>query len=102
MARTHTHYLCQGCGYQTPRWMGRCPDCGQWGGLLEERVAADRRGVARPGPSSRLEPPMPITAVDTRALHRVSCGLAEMDRVLGGGLVPGSLVLISGDPGIGK
>jgi len=45
---------------------------------------------------------MPITAVDTRALHRVSCGLAEMDRVLGGGLVPGSLVLISGDPGIGK
>ena len=102
MARAQTHYLCQSCGYQTPRWMGRCPDCGQWGSLLEERVAADRRGVARPGLSSRVEPPTPITAVDTRALHRVSCGLAELDRVLGGGLVPGSLVLISGDPGIGK
>lgn len=102
MAKPQTHYLCQSCGYQTPRWMGRCPDCGQWGSLLEERVAGDRRGGARSEPSTGRQAPRPITAVDIRALHRVSTGLAELDRVLGGGIVPGSFVLVSGDPGIGK
>ncbi len=102
MAKIQTVFLCQSCGYQTPRWMGRCPDCGQWGSLLEERLASERHGSARSGSSTARELPTPITAVDVRALHRISSGLAELDRVLGGGIVPGSFVLLSGDPGIGK
>ncbi|MBI3779775.1 MAG: DNA repair protein RadA [candidate division NC10 bacterium] len=102
MAKFQTVFLCQSCGYQTPRWMGRCPDCGQWGSLLEERLASERHGGVRSGSSTARELPTPITAVDVRALHRISSGLAELDRVLGGGIVPGSFVLLSGDPGIGK
>ncbi len=103
MGRTQSRYLCQHCGYQTPRWMGRCPDCGQWGSLLEERVTTEQRGVTRPGPSvAPSVAPTPITAVDIRSISRLRTGLSELDRVLGGGIVPGSLVLISGAPGIGK
>ncbi len=102
MARTQTHYLCPSCGYQTPRWMGRCPDCGQWGSLVEERVASQRRVSPGSGSSTARQPPTPITAVDITSLHRVSTGLAELDRVLGGGIVPGSFLLIGGAPGIGK
>jgi len=102
MAKIQTVFLCQSCGYQTPRWMGRCPDCGQWGSLLEERLTSERHGGVRSGSSAARELPTPITAVDVRALHRISSGLAELDRVLGGGIVPGSFVLLSGDPGIGK
>lgn len=102
MAKTQIHYLCQSCGYQTPRWMGRCPDCGQWGSLLEERVTGEQRAIARSGSSMPLQPPEPITAVATGMVRRISTGLAELDRVLGGGIVPGSFVLISGAPGIGK
>ncbi len=102
MAKIQTVFLCQSCGYQTPRWMGRCPDCGQWGSLLEERLTSERHGGVRSGSSTARELPTPITAVDVRGLHRISSGLAELDRVLGGGIVPGSFVLLSGDPGIGK
>lgn len=102
MAKAQSHYLCQSCGYQTARWMGRCPDCGEWASLLEERVTGERHGAHRneaPSGSSRATP---ITAVDSLALGRLSTGLTELDRVLGGGIVPGSFVLVSGDPGIGK
>ncbi|MGH7410650.1 MAG: DNA repair protein RadA [Candidatus Methylomirabilis sp.] len=102
MSKTQTHYLCQSCGYQTPRWMGRCPDCGQWGSLVEERVASQRRVSPGSGLATVRQPPTPITAVDIMSFHRVSTGLAELDRVLGGGIVPGSFVLIGGAPGIGK
>jgi DNA repair protein RadA/Sms len=103
MGKTQSRYLCQQCGYQTPRWMGRCPDCGQWGSLLEERITTEQRGAARSGSSAAASvAPMPITAVDIRNVSRLSTGLGELDRVLGGGIVPGSFVLISGAPGIGK
>jgi len=102
MAKSLSHYLCQSCGYQTARWMGRCPDCGEWGGLLEERAASERDRGRGDGVSSGLHLATPITAVDISTLTRVSTGLAELDRVLGGGIVPGSFVLLSGDPGIGK
>ena len=82
--------------------MGRCPDCGEWGSLVEERVASQRQVIAPSGSSTARQPPTPITAVDMKALNRVSTGLAELDRVLGGGIVPGSFVLIGGAPGIGK
>jgi DNA repair protein RadA/Sms len=102
MARAQTHYLCQSCGYQTPRWMGRCPDCGQWGSLLEERVKVSEQGATRSEPSGSAAIATPITSVDIRSFSRLSTGLVELDRVLGGGIVSGSVVLISGAPGIGK
>ena len=99
MAKIKTYFECQQCGYQAPRWLGRCPECGSWGSLVEERPAADgpRMGTVRPAST-----PLPITEVQRPALTRIPTGFAEVDRTLGGGVVPGSVVLIGGDPGIGK
>jgi DNA repair protein RadA/Sms len=102
MAKAHTQFTCQTCGYQSARWMGRCPDCGQWGGLVEERVSPGKRGGTLAGPSVGSSRPTPITAVDAGARHRIGTGLAELDRVLGGGIVPGSFIVLGGPPGIGK
>ncbi|MFQ5882957.1 MAG: DNA repair protein RadA [Candidatus Methylomirabilales bacterium] len=100
MAKVRTYFECQQCGYQTPRWMGRCPECGSWGSLAEERspAGAPQVGTRR----SAVDPPIAITEVGGAALTRISTGLKEVDRTLGGGLVPGSVILIGGDPGIGK
>jgi len=96
-------YRCQACGFQTGKWYGRCPDCGEFNTMAEERVAparaANRPGRAAPAEVSR---PLPLAEVSTDAAERMRTGLAELDRVLGGGVVAGSLVLIGGDPGIGK
>ncbi len=100
-------FVCQGCGSQTPKWMGRCPECGEWNSLVEERVGetpvvktADvgaRYGLAAMRSEARL-----LAEIDTVATARLSTGSSEFDRVLGGGVVPGSLVLLGGEPGIGK
>ncbi len=95
-----TVYVCQACGYQTPKWMGKCPDCGQWETLLEERlqpVSTQRTA----GPAT-VNKPVLIDSEIPNYETRIGTGVAEFDRVLGGGLVPGSMVLIGGDPGIGK
>ena len=100
MAKIKTHFACQQCGYQAPRWMGRCPECGSWGTLVEERPAvAGARGGSLRQPSAA---PVPVTDIQRPALMRIPTGIAEVDRTLGGGVVPGSVVLIGGDPGIGK
>ena len=100
MAKIRTHFECQQCGYQAPRWMGRCPECGNWGSLLEEHGGTGRgQGVGARSPSAS---PMPVTEVERPALARIPTGFPEVDRTLGGGMVPGSVVLIGGDPGIGK
>lgn len=99
MAKARSAFVCQQCGYQTVRWMGKCPDCGTWGSFLEERVAA-RAGAAAPIPGGAA--PLPITAIPIDGILRSPLGLAELDRALGGGLTPGSLVLLGGEPGIGK
>ena len=113
MARARSVFVCSDCGYQSPRWLGRCPDCGGWNTLLEEAVPAAgaesaRRGnggwlgnpaVAAAGPAPQ---PVSLASVDLDAEERTSTGLDEFDRVLGGGLVKGSLVLVGGEPGIGK
>ncbi len=96
-----TIFVCQSCGYQTPKWMGKCPDCGQWDTLAEERSAAPRGGFKSVGPGMRNRP-VPIDEADPEIEVRSLTGIGEFDRVLGGGLVPGTLVLIGGDPGIGK
>lgn len=91
-----TVYICGECGYETPRWMGKCPQCGSWNTLVEEeRVAPKRRA---PGQSKAV----PLQSVAADAQKRSSTGIGELDRVLGGGLVDGMVVLIGGDPGVGK
>src|SRR5919109_5370302 len=94
-----TSFLCQACGHQSPRWLGKCPDCGRWNSLKEERVvkAGSRRPVT--GPAARA---LPIGDIELLGQQRLQTGIGEFDRVLGGGVVPGSVVLIGGDPGIGK
>ncbi len=91
-------FICQQCGYQSLKWMGRCPNCGQWNSLAETRADV------KASPSRRTEssPPQPITQISAAPVARIKSGMAEFDRATGGGLVPGSLVLIGGEPGIGK
>lgn len=99
MARPKTIYSCQQCGFQSPKWLGRCPDCQQWNSLVEEQPIAPEkhtRALAEPGK------PMKLSEVAGREEDRLSSGLSEFDRTLGGGVVPGSLILVGGDPGIGK
>jgi DNA repair protein RadA/Sms len=103
MAKSRTQFTCQQCGSESARWVGRCPDCGGWNTLVEE-VAAP---VARPAPGAGTlalsrSTPVPIASVPMESWSRASSGIGELDRVLGGGIVPGSLVLVGGDPGIGK
>ncbi|HTD48550.1 MAG TPA: AAA family ATPase, partial [bacterium] len=96
-------YVCQECGYESAKWLGRCPGCEAWSTLVEEPVAepgAPRRAW-RATPSGAAAP-TPIGEVTLEREPRLAVGLGEVDRVLGGGLVPGSLVLLGGDPGIGK
>jgi len=98
-----TVFLCQNCGYQSPKWMGKCPDCGQWNSLTEERSGrGSGRLSEKPSISHSSSKPVPIDTVKIDHVRRLTTGIQEFDRVLGGGLVPGSLVLIGGDPGIGK
>jgi len=97
-----TIFCCQSCGFQTPKWMGKCPDCGSWDSFVEERSAAGSsrrsfRAIAAPQIA-----PVPIDSIELETELRLHTGIKEFDRVLGGGLVLGTLVLIGGDPGIGK
>jgi DNA repair protein RadA/Sms len=97
-----TIFSCQACGYQTPKWMGRCPDCGQWQTFVEEiQTAQPAQGAGRLLGASQTKP---VSIVDISLDHedRLLTGIKEFDRVLGGGLVSGTLVLVGGDPGIGK
>ena len=104
-ARTATVFFCQNCGYESAKWMGQCPACKQWNTLVEEKVSVTGSGM---GGSAKITPakdrpkPVAISTIDMKEEDRVSTGLAELDRVLGGGIVPGSLILVGGDPGIGK
>jgi len=96
-----TFFICQSCGHQTGKWLGRCPQCGAWNSLAEEVVGP------RPGPGEVLLPPrrslpQPLTRLTSLPEIRQPSGLSEFDRVLGGSLVAGSVVLLGGDPGIGK
>ena len=103
MAKAAVQHACSECGYATGRWLGRCPACGEWGTLVEEQLVPAGRGAARAlAPAGVARPLLRLVDVEAADAERVSTGVAELDRVLGGGLVPASLVLVSGDPGIGK
>ena len=97
-----TIFSCQSCGYQTPKWMGKCPDCGQWQSFVEEKITVKSTQSPRRMLASSQTKPVPINAIALDPEERLFTGIREFDRVLGGGLVPGTLVLIGGDPGIGK
>jgi DNA repair protein RadA/Sms len=101
-ARTRTVYACAECGHSSPKWLGQCPSCHRWNTLQEEIAAPEPRAGAPRGWGAAPSKPLPLREVDAGEAERVRTGIAELDRVLGGGVVPGSLVLLGGDPGIGK
>ncbi|MCS7008090.1 MAG: AAA family ATPase, partial [Gaiellaceae bacterium] len=96
MAKLLVRFVCSECGAASPRWLGRCPGCGTFGTLVEELESAEEpvRALARQ--------PVALADVEAMAAERISTGIDELDRVLGGGLVPASLVLVGGEPGVGK
>jgi DNA repair protein RadA/Sms len=101
-----TVFACQECGAQSPKWLGRCPECGAWNSFVEERQLPERATAGAAGaPRYSLAAaagPQLYAEIDTVVAERITTGVAEFDRVLGGGVVPGSLVLLGGEPGIGK
>jgi DNA repair protein RadA/Sms len=101
MRKPTSTYVCQSCAYESPRWTGRCPNCGGWNTFVEE-ITPSRARTTRAKSIAPLEGPIPITEVDVLPGKRIASGIPEFDRVLGGGIVPGSVVLVGGDPGIGK
>jgi DNA repair protein RadA/Sms len=101
VARLRTIFACQSCGFQSPRWLGRCPDCQAWNSLVEERLASDP-AHARASSRQPAAAAQPLAGVASATTARSRSDIGELDRVLGGGVVPGSVILIGGDPGIGK
>ena len=102
MAKTKTVFFCTSCGYETPKWMGRCPSCGAFNTMEEHVEKPAAVGKAKSAPVGQSRRPQRIREVDTDGEIRFSTGMGELDRVLGGGAVAGSLVLVGGAPGIGK
>jgi DNA repair protein RadA/Sms len=104
--KTKTVFACQECGAQSPKWLGRCPECSAWNSLVEERPLPERAtagaAVAPRYSLAAAAGPQLYAEIDTVVAERITTGVAEFDRVLGGGVVPGSLVLLGGEPGIGK
>jgi DNA repair protein RadA/Sms len=104
MTKVRSTYVCQSCAYTSARWAGKCPNCGAWNSFAEE-ITAPSKGARKSGGGvspRNAGAPVPITEVEIRAESRIPTRMPEFDRVLGGGIVPGSLILIGGDPGIGK
>jgi DNA repair protein RadA/Sms len=102
MAKPKTHFVCQSCGYQAPKWLGRCPGCEGWNTFLEERVIEGKIPERDLLGFESEAVPTPITEIFGEERGRFQIGIGEFDRVLGGGIVFGSVILVGGDPGIGK
>lgn len=102
MAKTKSVYVCQNCGAESVKWLGRCPSCGEWNTYVEERITKETS--SRPGlvNVSRNAIPTPIREIDSDNELRVDTKIGELNRILGGGIVPGSVILLGGEPGIGK
>lgn len=102
LAKRKNTFVCQDCGYESPKWMGKCPGCGNWNTMVEEVQAGGSGGRHVTTGKRTVSKPEPITQLESQKEPRITTEMREFNRVLGGGIVPGSLVLIGGDPGIGK
>ena len=102
MAKAKTHFVCQACGYQAPKWLGRCPGCQEWNTFAEERLIEEKVPERDLLGFESEAVPTPITEIAGEERGRFQIGIGEFDRVLGGGIVFGSVILVGGDPGIGK
>ncbi|MGQ9777561.1 MAG: DNA repair protein RadA [Thermodesulfobacteriota bacterium] len=102
MIKVKTHFVCQSCGYQAPKWLGRCPGCQEWNTFVEERIIEEKPPERDLLGMESKSIPLPITAILPEERGRLKTEIQEFDRVLGGGIVYGSVTLIGGDPGIGK
>src|SRR4029078_7409935 len=109
MAKIRVQFLCNNCGSVHPKWMGKCPDCGTWDSLEEYKAPTEdarKPGPLGPAPATgdltHGAAPLPIDEIDSDDAPRTPTGISEFDRILGGGIVPGSAVLVGGEPGIGK
>src|SRR3954465_2757379 len=100
MARSTSVFVCSLCAAEAPRWMGQCPGCGEWN-TLQEETRGKVASKATPARAASVKP-LRLADVEAQTYERLTTGIGELDRILGGGLVPGSLVLIGGSPGIGK
>src|SRR6266542_4453926 len=101
LKKPETIFACQNCGHQSRKWQGKCPECGEWNSLVEERERATRKGAGRNSFKLRDVVDVAYSEIESQDETRIPSGVTEFDRVLGGGIVPGTLVLIGGDPGIG-
>ena len=102
MPKNKTVFVCQECGYDSPKWTGKCPGCGAWNTMTEETAKADIKHGLSSAFGTKAQAPQLLSEISLAKAPRFSAGSAELDRVLGGGIIPGSLVLIVGDPGVGK
>ncbi len=107
MSKVKTQFVCQSCGYISPRWIGKCSECGSWNSFVEESISASTGSAKALGArgfesNSMTAHPIRLSEITTEQEGRITTGIAEFDRALGGGIMPGSIVLVGGDPGIGK
>lgn len=100
--KSRSQYVCQQCGYSQVGWAGKCPECGSWGSLVETVILNSRTPRLRKASARQASKPVILSELKSSATKRISTGISELDRVLGGGLVPGQVVLVAGEPGIGK
>src|SRR5689334_24439608 len=100
--QSNTIFICQNCGFESRKWLGKCPECGEWNSLVEERLVTTKKGRSGAGFRLREAKAVAYSEIESQDDTRITSGVTEFDRVLGGGIVPGTLVLIGGDPGIGK
>ena len=104
MAKNSYVYFCSECGYESSKWMGQCPGCKAWNSFIEEKVTSSTKGKSTKTGSYRdaEKSPSTLSEISTEEEQRLQIGINELDRVLGGGIVKGSLILLGGEPGIGK
>src|SRR5690554_4057192 len=102
MAKQKVKFVCQDCGYESPKWMGKCPGCASWNSMIEEMDHVVKTQGMQPSPFLTKEKATSIIHIESSNEQRILTDINEVNRVLGGGIVPGSLILVGGDPGIGK
>ena len=103
MAKNKTVFVCNECGYESAKWLGKCPACGSWNTFFEQKIIENKNSSLRLNTNNgKANTPQKLNSYEAKETIRTSTGFEELDRVLGGGLVKGSLILLGGEPGIGK